>query len=97
MCTVSSCSKAAGRLLSAAHPDDETVGMGATLYRLREAAIIHVTDGAPRDMRDARAQGLWNGKPMPLPAGSSFSKLWRLAVSSHWRPCYSVTWTRKLR
>jgi LmbE family N-acetylglucosaminyl deacetylase len=40
-----------------AHPDDETVGMGSVLHRLPELQIIHVTDGAPRDMADARAYG----------------------------------------
>lgn len=40
-----------------AHPDDETVGAGARLPRLREALFVHVTDGAPRDLRDARAAG----------------------------------------
>lgn len=34
-----------------AHPDDETIGIGATLRHLRVAEILHVTDGAPRDAR----------------------------------------------
>jgi LmbE family N-acetylglucosaminyl deacetylase len=41
----------------AAHPDDETIGMGATLARCRDALLVHVTDGAPRDERDMRAHG----------------------------------------
>ena len=41
----------------AAHPDDETIGAGAYLARLSQAVFIHVTDGAPRDMRDASAHG----------------------------------------
>lgn len=44
-----------------AHPDDETVGAGAHLARTRESelgpTIIHVTDGAPRNMSDALAAG----------------------------------------
>jgi N-acetylglucosamine malate deacetylase 2 len=40
-----------------AHPDDEVVGVGARLPRLRQAAFIHVTDGAPRDLHDATAAG----------------------------------------
>src|SRR5215216_6977 len=40
-----------------AHPDDETIGCGALLSRLRNARIVMVTDGAPRDMADAYAYG----------------------------------------
>ncbi|MDW6023579.1 PIG-L family deacetylase [Mesorhizobium sp. BAC0120] len=40
-----------------AHPDDETVGIGGHLTALSQATIIHVTDGAPRNMRDAYAHG----------------------------------------
>jgi LmbE family N-acetylglucosaminyl deacetylase len=40
-----------------AHPDDETVAMGGHLRQLREPLIVIVTDGAPRDMRDAGAKG----------------------------------------
>lgn len=41
----------------AAHPDDEVVGAGARLAALRAPMIVHVTDGAPADMRDAAAGG----------------------------------------
>ena len=40
-----------------AHPDDETVGAGASLRLFRDLTLVHVTDGAPRDMRDAHATG----------------------------------------
>ena len=40
-----------------AHPDDETLGLGARLARLRQFKLIHLTDGAPRDMRDAAREG----------------------------------------
>jgi N-acetylglucosamine malate deacetylase 2 len=43
--------------LVAAHPDDETIGLGARLADLDEPWVFHVTDGAPRDMRDAAAHG----------------------------------------
>jgi LmbE family N-acetylglucosaminyl deacetylase len=45
-------------LVVAAHPDDEVIGAGAQLPRLAHAFFIHVTDGAPRDMRDATLLGL---------------------------------------
>jgi LmbE family N-acetylglucosaminyl deacetylase len=44
-------------LIVVAHPDDETIGIGGHLAGLRGARIVHVTDGAPRDLDDARAHG----------------------------------------
>lgn len=40
-----------------AHPDDETIGAGASLALFRNLHLIHVTDGAPRNLRDAEAVG----------------------------------------
>ncbi len=40
-----------------AHPDDETIGCGAALSRLPGVNIIVVTDGAPRDLANARRAG----------------------------------------
>lgn len=42
----------------AAHPDDETIGVGASLSLFRKLLIVHVTDGAPRHQRDALAAGV---------------------------------------
>jgi N-acetylglucosamine malate deacetylase 2 len=44
-------------MIVVAHPDDETIGMGAQLCRFRDALLVQVTDGAPRDGRDAHAHG----------------------------------------
>jgi LmbE family N-acetylglucosaminyl deacetylase len=41
----------------AAHPDDETLGMGALLCRFGDGLLVHATDGAPRDGEDARNYG----------------------------------------
>ena len=47
-------------LVLAAHPDDETIGMGASLGLCRDLTIVHLTDGAPRGGVDARAAGFAN-------------------------------------
>ncbi len=44
-----------------AHPDDETLGLGAHFPLLGDALLVHVTDGAPRDGADARRAGF--GRP----------------------------------
>jgi hypothetical protein len=44
-------------LVVAAHPDDEIIGLGAQLPYLPDVLFVHVTDGAPRNMIDARAHG----------------------------------------
>jgi len=46
-------------LIVAPHPDDETLGAGIWIERNRscDIAILHLTDGSPRDPADARAAG----------------------------------------
>lgn len=43
-----------------AHPDDETVGCGGLLQRLRGVSVIVITDGSPDDLFDAHAAGCDN-------------------------------------
>jgi N-acetylglucosamine malate deacetylase 2 len=43
-----------------AHPDDEVVGAGAWLQRWSQVSFVHVTDGAPIDLKDARENGFAN-------------------------------------
>ncbi len=40
-----------------AHPADEVVGAGCLISKLVDVSILHVTDGAPCDMADAKAAG----------------------------------------
>jgi len=40
-----------------AHPDDEVLALGGQLSRLGGIRLLHVTDGAPADLTDARANG----------------------------------------
>ncbi len=44
-------------MIVVAHPDDETLALGGQISRPRDALLLHVTDGAPRDGEDARRHG----------------------------------------
>ncbi len=44
-------------VIVAAHPDDEVIGMGARLKRLRNATVVYVTDGVPKDIRYSFSAG----------------------------------------
>jgi LmbE family N-acetylglucosaminyl deacetylase len=44
-------------MLVFAHPDDETVVLGARLGRFGDAHFVYITDGAPRNEQDSRHHG----------------------------------------
>jgi LmbE family N-acetylglucosaminyl deacetylase len=44
-------------LIVSPHPDDEVIGAGSCLPRLRDSVVLQVTDGAPSEMADALAAG----------------------------------------
>jgi N-acetylglucosamine malate deacetylase 2 len=44
-------------LLVFAHPDDETIALGARIRRMAGSHLVHATDGAPRNEQDSRACG----------------------------------------
>ena len=46
--------------LIVAHPDDETIAAGASLRLMPGLLLVHVTDGAPRRLDDARRLGFGN-------------------------------------
>lgn len=45
-----------------AHPDDEVIGMGAQLRRLRNVMIVHITDGSPTNLLDAQHAGFCSAR-----------------------------------
>jgi N-acetylglucosamine malate deacetylase 2 len=44
-------------MIIVAHQDDESVGAGSRLFKLTEAYVVHVTDGAPRNPEVAKRYG----------------------------------------
>lgn len=50
-------SSACKPVLLAAHPDDETIGAGSRLPLFRNGWIVHLTNGAPRDVSFSNAAG----------------------------------------
>jgi hypothetical protein len=84
-------------LLVVAHPDDEVVGVGGQLARLMGVRLLHVTDGAPRNLLDAQAAGSIIGRTMPRRAAQSCSPRSGSQASMRRRQVSSAYPTRGLR
>ena len=62
-----------------AHPDDETVALGARLGRFGKAHFVHVTDGAPRNEQDSRWHGFRSWREYRAARAQEFANLLREA------------------
>lgn len=58
-----------------AHPDDETVALGARLGRFADAHFVHVTDGAPRNEQDSRRHGFLSWREYRAARAGEFRNL----------------------
>src|SRR5688500_14274101 len=68
--------------LVVAHPDDETIGCGAQLPRFSDLTIVHLTDGAPRSLTDAKARGFATAEAYAAARSGELRAAMRLAGSS---------------
>jgi LmbE family N-acetylglucosaminyl deacetylase len=77
--------EASGVAIVVAHPDDETIACGAQLARLERATIVVVTDGAPRNLDDARRCGFRTAEDYARAREREFSAVLDMAgVAPEW-------------
>ena len=74
-----------------AHPDDETLGIGSRLAAIRHLRLIQLTDGAPRDLIDAKRHGFadWQGYAAARAAEIACA-LATLGAAGAARQCYAL-------
>ncbi len=72
--------------LVVAHPDDETIGTGPFLPLFRDLRLLHVTDGAPQDARDARAAGFSTCAEYGAARRAELASALRVAAAAPSRP-----------
>lgn len=66
-------------MLVFAHPDDETIALGARLARYRAATLVHVTDGAPRDLAQCLEHGFGSPEQYRICRSSELDRALKLA------------------
>lgn len=78
-------------MLVFAHPDDETVALGARIGRFKDAHFILVTDGAPRNRADSRMHGFASWSEYRDARARELTAMLRLAgVSQMSRECFDI-------
>lgn len=78
-------------MLVFAHPEDETVALGARIGRFQNAHFILVTDGAPRSQSDSRMHGFASWTDYRDARARELTAMLRLAgVSQMSRECFDI-------
>ena len=78
-------------MLVFAHPDDETVTLGARLGRFGKAHFVHVTDGAPRNEQDSRWHGFSSWREYRWARTAEFQNLLSVAgIAEASRECLEI-------
>ncbi len=71
--------------LVVAHPDDEILGLGGCLAQIPAPIIIHLTDGAPRDLSGAVSAGFSTREQYARARGRELERALAAAAVSHER------------
>lgn len=76
---ISSSLPAPAGMLVFAHPDDETIALGARLARYQSSLMVHLTDGAPRDIAQCLEYGFNSPEQYKMCRTSEFERALKMA------------------